>query len=61
MSDFSVSLTGGKKTLEEGIGTGGGYVAFNQPQNNNIFDADPKRKIGLSEVSVFCTPQSQFG
>ena len=60
--EFGVSLTGHKKTLEGGIGTGGGYVAYQQPQNNyNVFDEDQKRKhVDLSGVSAFCAQQTQW-
>ena len=60
MNEYSVAAIGGdKKRVEEGIGTAGGYVAYQQPQAGNIFDADQNRKyVDLSGVSAFCSHQA---
>ena len=58
--NYDVSaISGTKKSIEEGIGTGGGYVAYQQPHTGNIFDTDQNRKyVDLSGVSAFCSQQA---
>ena len=42
MSNFSIDAIGGhRKSIEEGIGTGGGYVAQYEPKLDFNFGADP--------------------
>jgi hypothetical protein len=57
MSSFDVSaISGHKKSIEEGVGTGGGYVAYTPQYDNSPLDfnatgnGDPK---GYKEASIW--------
>ena len=55
----AVSLLGTKKSIQQGVDSGGGYIAHNQ--SDNIYDAAQKRKhVDLSGVSAFCAQQTQL-
>ena len=55
------ALSGSRKNIESGAGSGGGCIAYHSLQDGNIFDADPRRKhVDLSGVSAFCAQQTQL-
>ena len=60
MSELGVQLTGHKKSIDDGVGTGGGYVAYQPQHDGSVFNADSRRKhVDLSGVSAFCGQQTQ--
>ena len=56
MSDFIGAIDGHRKSIDEGIGTAGGYVAYNYQIDNSPIDfsatgnGDPK---GYKEASIW--------
>ena len=58
MPELGVQLTGHKKSIDDGVGAGGGYVAYQPQHDGSVFDSRRKH-VDLSGVSAFCGQQTQ--